>query len=219
MPLLPSPSAAKMELGLVDRRVVTLLGFIHRRKGHALLVEALARLPQEYVVVFLGGPCSGPGCEEFLTALRDRAKSLGVQDRLRVTGYVGDSELATYLAATDLAVCPFSRMSASSSLSTWIACRKRILASRIPQIADYNALAPGAIEVFWPLTPEALAARIEHVIEGASDHPPDAVNVLATSLNVASIFRQHLDLYRSLVDSRRVEAGAAGRQSGAASPS
>ncbi|MGH9160552.1 MAG: glycosyltransferase family 4 protein, partial [Vicinamibacteraceae bacterium] len=218
-PLLPDARAAKAELGLLDRKVVTLLGFIHPRKGHALLVEALARLPSEYVVVFLGGPCSGPGCEEFVSTLRDRAKSLGIGDRLRVTGYVGEPELATYLAATDLGVCPFSRMSASSSLSMWIACRKRILASRIPQIADYNDLAPGAIDVFWPLKPETLAERIEQVSIQGKRRSFDALSRLATSLNVSAIYRQHLDLYRSLADSRRVPAASLGAQRpGAAAP-
>lgn len=85
-PMLPDSSVAKRELGLFDRKVVTLLGFNHRRKGHALLLEALARLPQEYMVVFLGGPCPGPGCEEYLNTLRDRAKTLRVHDRRRITG-------------------------------------------------------------------------------------------------------------------------------------
>lgn len=100
-------------------------------------------------------------------------------------------------------------MSASGSLSTWIACRKPILASRIPQIVDYNDMAPGAIDVFWPLTVETLAASIEQVTERTKDRSHDAFNLLATRLNVATVYRQHLDLYHLVLASRAAEGGSA----------
>jgi glycosyltransferase involved in cell wall biosynthesis len=206
-PSLPDREAAKRELGLIDRKVVTLLGFIHRRKGHALLVEALNSLPLEYVAIFLGAPGAGPGCDAFVAQLRDRATALGVHDRLRITGYVDDSTLATYLAATDLAVCPFSRMSASSSLSTWISCRKPILASQIPQIVGYNDLAPGAIHLFWHFTPRHLAQRIEHITTAAVDSSTDALEILAERLAIPTVYRQHVELYERAAGAPHAAAG------------
>jgi glycosyltransferase involved in cell wall biosynthesis len=206
-PSLPEPDAAKRELNLLDRKVVTLLGFIHRRKGHALLVEALSLLPQEYVAIFLGGPGAGPGCDEFVADLRDRAAALGVQDRLRITGYVEDSALAPYLAATDLAVCPFSRMSASSSLCTWISCRKPILAFKVPQIVGYNDLAPGAIHLFWQSTPRHLAQRIEQITTAAVDSSTDALDALAEQLAIPTVYRQHVELYERAAGAPHAAAG------------
>ncbi|MPZ18410.1 MAG: glycosyltransferase [Luteitalea sp.] len=207
MPLLPDPAAAKRELGLVNKKVVTLLGFIHQRKGHALVVEALKLLPEEYVAVFLGAPGAGPGCDEFVADLRDRATTLGVEGRLRITGYVDESDLATYLAATDLALCPFSRMSASSSLSTWIACRKPILGSNIPQIVDYNEMAPGAIHLFWQFTPRGLAQRIEQITTAAIDSSRDALDSLAERLAITAVYRQHVELYERIARARHASAG------------
>ena len=54
--LTESAEEARSALGLRGRRVVTLLGFIHERKGHRLLIEALAALPSDVVAIAAGGP-------------------------------------------------------------------------------------------------------------------------------------------------------------------
>ncbi|MEO1592526.1 MAG: glycosyltransferase, partial [Cyanobacteria bacterium J06632_22] len=135
---LPTPAAAKAALGLpTTTPIVTLQGFIYRTKGHELAVRALAHLPHLHLV-FAGGAV--PGNEAFLAALQTLAQTLGVAERLRVTGYLSDDDLDRYLAASDLAICPFQALSASGSLSTWIAAGTPILAADHPQIHDYNAL-------------------------------------------------------------------------------
>ena len=64
--------------------------------------------------------------------------------------------------ASHLAGCPFEMLSASGSLSTGVSLGRPILASDLPQIAEYNRIEPGAIKTFQPYTSEALAAAITH---------------------------------------------------------
>ncbi|NBB72044.1 MAG: glycosyltransferase [Bacteroidetes bacterium] len=202
-----TPPNAQKELGLAGHRVCTVLGFIHRAKGHALVVEAMPAWPNDVHVVFAGRPAVGS--EGFARKLQQRAKALGVADRLRVTGYLEEGALDTYLAATDLALCPFEKVSASGSLSTWIAAERPILASDQPQIAEYNAMAAGAIATFTPYTPAALAeaarAQLDRDAEnGRAAHPESTSSVarraraqLREKLSLPRIIQQHAAVYRA----------------------
>lgn len=198
-----SQEEAKGTLGLAGRRVCTVLGFIHRAKGHALVVEALPQWPADVQVVFAGRPARGS--EEFTARLRARAEALGVADRLRVTGYLSEAELNRYLAATDLALCPFEEISASGSLATWIAAARPMLASNRPQIAEYNARAPGAIATFSPYTPAALAAATRALLSGEDEAGHRARTQLRDQLSLPRIVQQHADVYRRVV-ARNVES-------------
>lgn len=192
---LPTSNAeAKAALGLNGKRVVTLLGYIHQRKGHALLIDALAELPSDVVAVFAGGTPQAD--DSFLRSLWSRAAERGVTDRLHVTGFVPDEELTPYLAATDLAVCPFRSMSASGSLSTWIAVERPILASDLPQIAEYNALEPGVIRTFNPWTASSLARAIRTALDADQANGREARSRLRSQLLLPSIVDRHVEVYR-----------------------
>lgn len=184
---------AKESTDLAGHRVVSVLGYIHRRKGHDLVVEALPDLPDDVVAVFVGRP--GRDSPGFARALRQRARALDVADRVRVTGYVDEDVLNTYLAATDVAVCPFRSASASGSLSTWIAAERPIVASDLPLIDDYEALVSGAIARFAPFSPSALAATLRDALDRPDDAVRPALRELRTALAVPTVLRQHRDVY------------------------
>lgn len=194
-----SRSEARQALRLEDYTVITLLGFIYSGKGHQLLVQALAQLPQTVRVVFAGGVSSGH--EAFYQELMALAEKKGVRDRIRVTGYLSESELEQYLVATDLAVCPFRQTSASGSLSTWISVARPILASNIPQVAEYNELKPGAIKTFDSYTVEALTTAIQHLIPLRSESDDPKVLFLSQHLSISSVFDRHLQHYGSVLES------------------
>lgn len=190
-PPLPDAAAARRELGLEGRRVITLLGFITERKGHRLLLETLPLLAPDVSVVIAGSPITGRDFRR--KELEALAKELGVTDRVLFTGYVGDEMLSRVLAATDVAACPFKDVSASGSLSTWISAGTRIVASDLPAIREYDTLARGAIRRFSPRNREAFAAALTAALADAAAHPgPDAAVLrLATLLAVPRIVGQY----------------------------
>lgn len=191
---LPAREAARADFQLVDRRVVTLLGFIHPSKGHALLVRALRRLPDDVMVVFAGRP--SPGNEAFLVSLQERAKRDGTSERLRVTGFLTEREQERWLVASDLAVAPFRYFSASGSLSTWISVAKPLLCTALAQIAEYDRIERGAIATFEPYRPKALALAIEQALARTTDAPDPGIARLRDELLVPKIFDRHLDVYQ-----------------------
>ncbi len=117
-----TPEEARAKLGLSDRRIVTLLGFVYGRKGHRYAVEAVPFMPDDAVMVYAGGPVDG---RTFVYDLAlSRAEELGLGDRFRITGYLEDEAWETWIAATHLAILPFTDLSASGSLSSWILRRQ-----------------------------------------------------------------------------------------------
>lgn len=196
-----SPTLSKKEaqqaLNLHGFQVITLLGFIHERKGHQLLLKALSQLPEQVIVVFAGG--ASPGNEHFLKNLLALAKTDGVEHRLRITDYLSEVNLERYLMATDLAVCPFQSFAASGSLSTWISVGRSLLAFNLPQIAEYNRIEPDSIKTFQPYTPEALASEIKHLLSAGIKAEDIAVDRLKQRLLLPVTFNQHLVRYQQVV--------------------
>jgi glycosyltransferase involved in cell wall biosynthesis len=193
------PDDAKRALGLGDSRVVTLLGYIHPRKGHVLLVDAMPYLPADVVVVFAGG--AAPEQTAYLTELLNAARATGTAERLRVTGYLPESELEQYLAATDLAVCPFTDASASGSLSTWISVQKPVLASDLPLISEYNSIEPGAIVTFQPYTAAAFSAAICRLLNTGQGEMNAAIGRLREKLSISRMLARHVSTYELLLGS------------------
>jgi glycosyltransferase involved in cell wall biosynthesis len=185
------------QLGL-QGPVITLQGYLYPGKGHRLLLEAVAQLGDqspEATLVFAGGPSAGS--DALQAALEARAAELGLTDRLRITGYLDEATLVQYLQATDVAVCPFEKLSASGSIATWIALGKQPLASDLPQIRELNGMVAGAIATFAPYEAAALAAAIQRRLAAQTDN--HAVLALGAMLSLEAIGDRHRRLFSGLV--------------------
>lgn len=198
---LPTRDVARRRLGLDNRPVITLLGMIVARKGHRLLLDAIRHLPADMLIVFAGGAAVGGA--EYVAQLARQIDSQRLLGRVRITGYLPEDELERWLAATDLAVCPFQTASASGSLATWISAAKPIIASDLPQIKELNSAVPGAIRVFQPYTPAALAAAIAQRLADGDTGPDAAVAQLRQLRALPAIFDQHLAIYRQVATGRQ----------------
>jgi glycosyltransferase involved in cell wall biosynthesis len=194
-PGLPDRAAARESLDLAGRRVITLLGYMTKRRGHRLVLDALAGLPDDVTCLFVGSVIEGR--DHVATGLGEHAASLGVADRVRFMGYVPDSELETVLAATDVALCPFREMSASGALATWISAGRPIVAADLPAIRELDALAPGAIARFGPYEPEPLREAIAYALDEADGEPDPRVQRLAAELATPRIVARYAEVYRA----------------------
>jgi glycosyltransferase involved in cell wall biosynthesis len=191
---------ARAKLGVSDRRVLTLLGFIYGRKGHRVAIEAVPSLPDDCLLVFAGGPIAGR--EGAVRAIVQRADELRLGDRFRITGYLPEEDLETWMTATHLALLPFKDLSASGSLSSWIAAGKPILASDLPGFREYDACVPGALRLFGPPDPEPLAAAIREQLDAGLPDIDPAVVALREELTVAKTADRYLAVIREAVAAR-----------------
>lgn len=190
----------RQSLNLKNKRIITLLGWIHPRKGHRLVVETLPKLPSDVMVVFAGQNSKGSDGEQFLQELTQLAATLKVSDRLKITGYLSEKELEEYLTVTDIAVCPFMKCSASGSLSTWISIsHPKVAAYKLPQIEGYNSISPGSIHTFEPYTTNSLGALLINLLSQPEDFNNTAIDQLRTQLKISTIVDEHTQFYAQTI--------------------
>ncbi len=192
---LPDREAARRALGVTDRRVVTLLGYLTKRRGHGLVIEALPYLPADVTALFVGSVIEGR--DHVAQELREHATALGVGERVRFLGYLPEDELEQVLVATDVGLCPFRFMSASGALATWISAARPIVASDLAPVRELDALSPGALRRFTPYEPEPLAAAIREVLGEATGAPDPRVQALAAQLSTPRSVDRYVELYRT----------------------
>jgi len=159
-------AAAKAAKGLAGPVVAT-LGALIPRKGQALVIEALAGLPDATLLLIGEGPDR--------PALTARAGRLGIAERVRLLGSVPHADLPGWLAACDVMALP----SASEGLANaWV----EALACGVPLVISE---AGGARELLdrpeagriVAREPEAIRAAIADLLA----HPPDPAAVRETA--------------------------------------
>ena len=137
------------------------------------------------------------GREGLMRRVQQRVAELGLEDRVRITGYLSEEEMETWIAASHLAVLPFRDLSASGSLSTWIAAGKPILASDLPGFHEYDRRVPGAIRFLGSLDPAALARSASWTRSRAARRTPiRGSSSCATHLTVPRTADRYLDVLR-----------------------
>lgn len=104
----PDPAAAKRRLGLEGRLVLGFTGFVRSWNRLDRVLELIARAKA-------AGSASGPGTDLHLLLVGDgparpeleaMARSLAIADRLTVTGVVEPEDVASHVAAFDVALIP-----------------------------------------------------------------------------------------------------------------
>jgi len=151
----------KQQLGWENKTVLTLFGFIVARKGYDVALRALRELPEEFVLLIAGGKHFADRTG-YVEALQADIHRLGLEKRVRITGYLQEEELTQAMSATDIALAPFHAMSASASVAELLGHGKPVIASDLPPL---RALAQevGGITLFTAGDSHELAERIAQV--------------------------------------------------------
>lgn len=185
---LPERGAAKAALELTGKRVVTLFGFLSRKKGHQVAIEALAALPEAYVLL-LAGDRHPDDQTDYVPSLKARIAEMGLQDRVKITGYLPEERLPQMMAATDVAIAPFLETSGSASLAHLLAYGLPVVASNIPPLQQIEAEAPGCLLLTEVGNSTALRDGIVQVCEGET---------LRTRMREASYLYAELHSYKRM---------------------
>ena len=141
-----------------DACVVAVVGALETRKGHDVLLAALARLDAAPVVAW----CAGEGGAR--AALEARAAALGLADRVRFLGRVDD--VATLLAGADLFVMPSRHEGLGVAALEAMAASLPVIASRVGGLPE--AIVDGESGI---LVPPDDAAALAHAIARLAADP------------------------------------------------
>ena len=131
---------AKKTLGVQDKTVMAIFGFINSRKGYECAIEALTGLPESVVLLIAGGIMTERKEDRaYYDKLTGLISAKGLIDRVKVTGYLSGKDIPAVMAATDICLAPFSSTAASGALSLSIGYHKPIIASDIGVHKEINA--------------------------------------------------------------------------------
>ena len=142
-------------------RLVLCVAAVRPHKNQELLMRALPLLPEDVVVVLAGKH------EPYAEELRRLASELGVADRLRLTGYLADSELERLWALAACAAFPTRAEGFGLPVLEAMARGVPVACSDIPVLREVGGDVP---RYFDSADPAAAAAAIEALLEaGARD--------------------------------------------------
>jgi len=207
-------STLRAELRLdPEDRLLLAIGNLYPVKGHALLIEALARLAPEYPLLHLA--IAGRG--DLASALAEQARHLGIAHRVHFLGLRDD--VPNLLAAADVMVHPSLSEGLPLALLEAMFAGKAIVASatgEIPVALDWGAagvlVPPGDVR--------ALAAGIDRVLRAPAEATALGEAARARAQSVYSVKRMldaYAGLYRELLSRGNGPAPRAGHRDPATS--
>jgi glycosyltransferase involved in cell wall biosynthesis len=171
---------------------VVFVGRLHRQKGIGTLIEAAAalRTPDVEILVVGDGPERG--------AAEEAARRLGLEGRVRFTGFRPHAQIPAVLAHADVFAMPSLYEELGSVLIEAMAAGLPIVASRTGGIPDAVG---DAAELVPPGDPQALAAAIDGLLadRAAAGRLAEAARRRASRYDWAELADGVLDVYRGVL--------------------
>jgi glycosyltransferase involved in cell wall biosynthesis len=145
---LPEPSLARQTLGLPEQPTVGYTGHLYAGRGVSLLVELARHFPQVHFLWVGGHPAN-------VEHWHGQLASANIAN-VTLTGFVENSRLPLYQAASDVLLMPYERVISGSGggnsaaycspmkMFEYMACGRAIISSNLPVIGevlnDHNAV-------------------------------------------------------------------------------
>jgi teichuronic acid biosynthesis glycosyltransferase TuaC len=177
----------RTQLG-VSRLTLLSVGLLIPRKGHDVIIRALAALPEAELLVVGQGP--------ELERLQALAQSLGVLERIRFCGAVEQDALRDYYNAADIMILASSREGWANVLLESMACGTPVIASDVwgtPEVVQSRAV--GRLVPYG--NPEALAVAVRQVSASRIDR--SAVRAYAEQFSWDATTAGQVDLFNQIL--------------------
>jgi len=129
--------------------IITILGYIHKNKGHDRIIKALKRLDSNVKLIIIGEPRIAEH-KPYLDFLKNVVKENGLEKRVFFCGYIKDDKLSVFLNATDLMVLPYREIRQSGVFNYAMAYHLPTITSNLPFFREIKARY-GCIHVFSDL--------------------------------------------------------------------
>lgn len=190
-------AALRAELGIPpDARVVSSVGLLNDAKGHDLLVEAAARLPDSVHLLIVGHG-------ERAAALRERGRRLGLGARLHLPGWRDD--ISAVHAASDVFALPSRWEGLPYSLLEAMAAGLPCVASDVNGSRDILRAEPPCGLLVPREDPPALASALQRLLsdpELAAGLARAGLARVAADFTLDAMLDRTLAVYREALEQR-----------------
>ena len=185
------PVAARERIGVpANNKMLLSVGYLIERKGHNIAIEAMARLPQDYMLVIAG---TGPEREK----LERLASELGVKERVRFAGQIPNEDLKWWYSAADALVLCSSREGWANVLLEAMACGTPVIATNIWGTPEVVA-SPEAGRLMAARTPAALVDACKELFGAYPDSA--AVRSFAEGFGWEATTEAQLRVFKEIVN-------------------
>lgn len=153
---------SKEKLGISQKKVITIFGFLHENKGHDLVIDILPKLDKD-IILLVAGEARVKEHQQYYQFLKDKVIELKLNDRVIFLDYVEDSKLPVVFNATDIFIFPYRFIYASGAFSLVLNYNNPIIASNISYFKEFKQ-EYDCIELFDLNNEEDLLKKINRVL-------------------------------------------------------
>lgn len=152
----------KNKLGISNRKVLTIFGFIGPNKGHDLVIDILPELSEDCILIIAGKSRTKEqiGYKHFL---KDKISSAGLKDKVKFLDFVEEEKLPVVANATDIFLYPYRWIIASAALNLALSYHVPTITSDLNYFEEikneYNC-----IEIFKSGDKQDLLEKIQGVL-------------------------------------------------------
>ncbi|MGV3724504.1 MAG: glycosyltransferase family 4 protein [Actinomycetota bacterium] len=200
VPALPEQvEAMRATFGLAGRRVATIFGYVTQDKGYETTLEALRKLPPTVKLLVAGG--SRVEREQgYLEQLREVVRAQKLTERVAITGYLDDAEIAAAMALSDVVLVPHLVANGSYSVMVALGYGKPVLASDLACFRDIHQQGE-PIELFKVGDEYALAGRLGFLLASANarKHLAAAAQEFAAAQSWRAVAERTLTVYEQVL--------------------
>ena len=130
----PTPDAGSAfceSRGLKDKKLIVIFGFLRAGRGYEAMLDVLPKLNDNVSLVIAGGP-QNEIHKAYMSALISEIEARGLKDRVVITGYISDLEVAGAMRAADVVLCSQESGTGSYSIQVALGYGRPIVASDLP---------------------------------------------------------------------------------------
>jgi glycosyltransferase involved in cell wall biosynthesis len=180
------------------------IGFLHRYKGLFDAVRALKFLPSNYKLAILGGMKEDSDDVELYNKLTDLIDSLGLQERVYITGYVrGDDKLNALIRECDVCIYAYDRVYyanvSSGSFNLAFANGRPLIAYPVVTSKEIASLSDGAVVLCETFAYYELARELKRIDPAKQS---ELSKRYAEKMSWPKMSKELASIYKNLVDDK-----------------
>jgi glycosyltransferase involved in cell wall biosynthesis len=187
---MPRPQLAmRGRLGLPHHRPIAIaVGRLNENKGLHILIEAVARLSSDVMLVIVG---EGPQRSQ----LENQIRRCGLGEKVKLVGTVPHDELSSWYSAADVFCLASSREGCPNVVLEAMACGRPVVATRVGGIPEL--VVSSALGMLVDRNAGAFASALTEAFGRRWDH--DAIATHAESHDWDSVSVQLMNVYRQAI--------------------
>jgi glycosyltransferase involved in cell wall biosynthesis len=132
----------KKKLGFSSKKILLIYGYARGYKNYEMVIKCLSKLPEEVVLIITGATRQKKHQKVYENMLR-RIKELNLEKRIKITGFVEESEIPILFGASDIGILPYTKTFgdfSSASMAEQLAYQVPILAADIHPFESFKRI-------------------------------------------------------------------------------